>query len=241
MTRQMQFGGVDNKGEYIMWETRLSQQGDLRLKGPPSGRGADGGARARDRRVPADLRADSLTTEPPTPPAVPGLCAYIAYRKVISGYNDHLRQGRLWRARTRTRDRRIPPMLLTPFFRQDVPLLLIHERSGSTSQTNSVRHATDMRTCSLAWERGPDIEKRRWRERRSGREAKRELKKDRGRERYEKRLIFLFVTPFLLWCCDLQLLALVSIQSPVVGLQRLAPGQRPLRTSHDDLSTCASR
>ncbi|GFO03086.1 hypothetical protein PoB_002959100 [Plakobranchus ocellatus] len=43
------------------------QQGDLRLLGPSSGRGADGGARTRDRRVPADLRADSQATVPPTP------------------------------------------------------------------------------------------------------------------------------------------------------------------------------
>ncbi|GFO18692.1 hypothetical protein PoB_004519700 [Plakobranchus ocellatus] len=38
------------------------QQGDLRLSDPPSGQGAGGGARTRDRRVPADLRADSLAT-----------------------------------------------------------------------------------------------------------------------------------------------------------------------------------
>ncbi|GFN95812.1 hypothetical protein PoB_002231800 [Plakobranchus ocellatus] len=44
------------------------QQGDLRLSGPPSGQDAGGGARTRDRRVPADLRADSLATVPPTPP-----------------------------------------------------------------------------------------------------------------------------------------------------------------------------
>ncbi|GFO45857.1 hypothetical protein PoB_007236200 [Plakobranchus ocellatus] len=44
------------------------QQGDLRLSGPPSGQGAGAGARTRDRRVPADLRADSLATVPPTPP-----------------------------------------------------------------------------------------------------------------------------------------------------------------------------
>ncbi|GFO04829.1 hypothetical protein PoB_003133400 [Plakobranchus ocellatus] len=44
------------------------QLGDLRLSGPPSGQGAGGGARTRDRRVPADLRADSLATVPPTPP-----------------------------------------------------------------------------------------------------------------------------------------------------------------------------
>ncbi|GFO21009.1 hypothetical protein PoB_004751400 [Plakobranchus ocellatus] len=44
------------------------QQGDLRLSGPSPGQGAGGGARTRDRRVPADLRADSLSTMPPTPP-----------------------------------------------------------------------------------------------------------------------------------------------------------------------------
>ncbi|GFN80217.1 multiple epidermal growth factor-like domains 10 [Plakobranchus ocellatus] len=43
------------------------QQGDLRLSGPPSGQDAGGGARTRDRRVPADLRAESLATVPPTP------------------------------------------------------------------------------------------------------------------------------------------------------------------------------
>ncbi|GFN75531.1 hypothetical protein PoB_000203700 [Plakobranchus ocellatus] len=42
------------------------QRGDLRLSGPPSGQGA--GARTRDRKVPADFRADSLATVPPTPP-----------------------------------------------------------------------------------------------------------------------------------------------------------------------------
>ncbi|GFO00117.1 hypothetical protein PoB_002662200 [Plakobranchus ocellatus] len=44
------------------------QQGDLRLSGLPSGRGIDGGARTRDRRVPANLREDSQATVPPTPP-----------------------------------------------------------------------------------------------------------------------------------------------------------------------------
>ncbi|GFO22576.1 hypothetical protein PoB_004908100 [Plakobranchus ocellatus] len=44
------------------------QQGDLRLLGPPSGQGAVGGARTRDRKFPADLRADSLAKLPPTPP-----------------------------------------------------------------------------------------------------------------------------------------------------------------------------
>ncbi|GFN88981.1 hypothetical protein PoB_001548700, partial [Plakobranchus ocellatus] len=47
--------------------TARPQQGDLRLSGAPPGQGADGGARTRDRRVLADLRAYTLATEPPTP------------------------------------------------------------------------------------------------------------------------------------------------------------------------------
>ncbi|GFN90931.1 hypothetical protein PoB_001743700 [Plakobranchus ocellatus] len=43
------------------------QQSDLKLLGPRSGQGADGETRTRDRRFPADLRADSLTTVSPTP------------------------------------------------------------------------------------------------------------------------------------------------------------------------------
>ncbi|GFN92738.1 endonuclease-reverse transcriptase [Plakobranchus ocellatus] len=43
------------------------QQGVLRLSDPPSGQDASGGARTRDRRVPANLRADSPATVPPTP------------------------------------------------------------------------------------------------------------------------------------------------------------------------------
>ncbi|GFN75184.1 hypothetical protein PoB_000169000 [Plakobranchus ocellatus] len=42
-------------------------QGGLRLLGPPSGRGADGGARNRDKRVPADLWTDSQATVPLMP------------------------------------------------------------------------------------------------------------------------------------------------------------------------------
>ncbi|GFO25759.1 craniofacial development protein 2-like [Plakobranchus ocellatus] len=44
------------------------QQGDLRLSGPPSGQGAGSGARTCDRKVPADLRADSQATVLPMPP-----------------------------------------------------------------------------------------------------------------------------------------------------------------------------
>ncbi|GFN87679.1 hypothetical protein PoB_001418500 [Plakobranchus ocellatus] len=36
------------------------QQGDLRLSGPPSGQSAGSGAQTSDRRVSADLKADSL-------------------------------------------------------------------------------------------------------------------------------------------------------------------------------------
>ncbi|GFO22938.1 hypothetical protein PoB_004944300 [Plakobranchus ocellatus] len=38
------------------------QQGDFRLSGLPSGEDAGGGARTRDRKIPADIRADSLAT-----------------------------------------------------------------------------------------------------------------------------------------------------------------------------------
>ncbi|GFO24732.1 histone-lysine N-methyltransferase SETMAR [Plakobranchus ocellatus] len=51
-------------------ENTSPQQGNLRLSGPPSGQDAGGGARTCDRRVPADLRADSLATVPSTPRAV---------------------------------------------------------------------------------------------------------------------------------------------------------------------------
>ncbi|GFN81463.1 hypothetical protein PoB_000796900 [Plakobranchus ocellatus] len=42
-----------------------SSQVDLRHSGPPSGQGAGGAARTRDRRVPADIRTDSPATVPP--------------------------------------------------------------------------------------------------------------------------------------------------------------------------------
>ncbi|GFO18578.1 hypothetical protein PoB_004508300 [Plakobranchus ocellatus] len=54
-----------------MYTIASPQQGDLRHSGPPSGQGDGGGARTRDRRVPAHLRADSLATGPPTPPSSP--------------------------------------------------------------------------------------------------------------------------------------------------------------------------
>ncbi|GFO23940.1 hypothetical protein PoB_005044500 [Plakobranchus ocellatus] len=46
-----------------------AHQGDLRLSGPMSGQGTGDGARTRDIRVLADLRADSLATVPLMPPS----------------------------------------------------------------------------------------------------------------------------------------------------------------------------
>ncbi|GFO39168.1 hypothetical protein PoB_006567300 [Plakobranchus ocellatus] len=67
--------------------TRINpQQGDLRLPGSPSGRGAGGGARTRDRRVPADLRTDSLANEPPTPPSMSGFEALHQARAPVVGF-----------------------------------------------------------------------------------------------------------------------------------------------------------
>ncbi|GFO31685.1 hypothetical protein PoB_005819000 [Plakobranchus ocellatus] len=48
-------------------EMNSPQQGDLRPWDPPPGQVAYDEARNRDRRVPADLRADSPATLPPTP------------------------------------------------------------------------------------------------------------------------------------------------------------------------------
>ncbi|GFN99934.1 hypothetical protein PoB_002644000 [Plakobranchus ocellatus] len=59
----------ESESDYV---TRIPQDRDygpdLRLSGPPSGQDAGGGTRTRDRRVPADLRADTRVTVPPTPP-----------------------------------------------------------------------------------------------------------------------------------------------------------------------------
>ncbi|GFO34325.1 hypothetical protein PoB_006083000 [Plakobranchus ocellatus] len=70
------------------------QKGDLRLLGPPSDQGADGGARTRDRRVPADIRADSQATVPPTPKSC----------RRLSGPPSGHSAGDV----IRTRDRRVP-------------------------------------------------------------------------------------------------------------------------------------
>ncbi|GFO18053.1 hypothetical protein PoB_004455800 [Plakobranchus ocellatus] len=52
--------GKGSNNNFIGLTETSPQQGDLRLSGPPPGQGTGGGARTRDRRVPADLRADSL-------------------------------------------------------------------------------------------------------------------------------------------------------------------------------------
>ncbi|GFN86611.1 hypothetical protein PoB_001311700 [Plakobranchus ocellatus] len=72
------------------------QQGDLRLSGPLTGQGAGGGARTRDRRIPADLRADSLATVPPTP--------LLTIKQVLSGPPSGQGAG----GEARTRDKRVP-------------------------------------------------------------------------------------------------------------------------------------
>ncbi|GFO34347.1 hypothetical protein PoB_006085200 [Plakobranchus ocellatus] len=46
------------------------QKSNLRLPGPPSGQGAGGEARTRERRILADIRADSLAIVPPTTPII---------------------------------------------------------------------------------------------------------------------------------------------------------------------------
>ncbi|GFN87160.1 hemolysin-type calcium-binding region:rtx n-terminal domain protein [Plakobranchus ocellatus] len=67
-SRAEQSGAGQSRAEQSRTLWFCPQQGDLRLSGPPSGQGAGSGARTRDRRVPADLRADSQATVPPTPP-----------------------------------------------------------------------------------------------------------------------------------------------------------------------------
>ncbi|GFO07656.1 hypothetical protein PoB_003416100 [Plakobranchus ocellatus] len=56
----------------VVYYNMVTTTCDLRLLGPPSGQGSGSGARTRDRRIPADLRADSPTTVPPTPRIVTG-------------------------------------------------------------------------------------------------------------------------------------------------------------------------
>ncbi|GFO06874.1 hypothetical protein PoB_003337900 [Plakobranchus ocellatus] len=63
-----QFGWLTEVVGHHKFLTELVGQHDLltELIGPPSGQGAGGGAQTRDRGVPVDFRADSLTTVPPT-------------------------------------------------------------------------------------------------------------------------------------------------------------------------------
>ncbi|GFN90065.1 hypothetical protein PoB_001657100 [Plakobranchus ocellatus] len=58
-----------NGFQFSFMNVASPQQGDLRLSGPPSGQGAGGGgARTRDRKISADLGADSLSTMPSMAP-----------------------------------------------------------------------------------------------------------------------------------------------------------------------------
>ncbi|GFO44414.1 hypothetical protein PoB_007091900 [Plakobranchus ocellatus] len=59
--------GLSSIRQVLFFCIASPQQNDIRLSSPPSGQGAGGGARTSDRRVPADLRADSLASVPPTP------------------------------------------------------------------------------------------------------------------------------------------------------------------------------
>ncbi|GFO15193.1 hypothetical protein PoB_004169800 [Plakobranchus ocellatus] len=64
---ELSMGGAVGE-KLFTFKILVPQQGELRLSGPPSGQGAGGRARTPDRRVPADLRADLLSTMPTTPP-----------------------------------------------------------------------------------------------------------------------------------------------------------------------------
>ncbi|GFN93665.1 hypothetical protein PoB_002017100 [Plakobranchus ocellatus] len=59
------FVEVPTSSVYYFFSTACPQEDDLGFLDPPSGQGAGDEARTRDRRVPADLRAGSLFTEPP--------------------------------------------------------------------------------------------------------------------------------------------------------------------------------
>ncbi|GFO05717.1 hypothetical protein PoB_003222200 [Plakobranchus ocellatus] len=58
----------DNEGEGHRGINMCSNRGDLRFLDAPSGPSAVGRVRTRNRRVHADLKMDSLSTVPPTPP-----------------------------------------------------------------------------------------------------------------------------------------------------------------------------
>ncbi|GFO37549.1 hypothetical protein PoB_006405400 [Plakobranchus ocellatus] len=63
----MTTSSLESEGEGFLCKAS-PQQGDLRLSDPSLGQGAGGKARALDRKIPADLRPDSLVTVPPMPP-----------------------------------------------------------------------------------------------------------------------------------------------------------------------------
>ncbi|GFO17853.1 hypothetical protein PoB_004435800 [Plakobranchus ocellatus] len=78
------------------------QQGDLRLLDSPSDQGAGGGARTRDGRVPAHLRANSLATVPPTPQATDGETRWLpvlGYRSTVWNVSEKKLKERMMEAR----------------------------------------------------------------------------------------------------------------------------------------------
>ncbi|GFO21511.1 hypothetical protein PoB_004801600 [Plakobranchus ocellatus] len=64
--RRPQFGWTKTRHVHrsSQWLNAGPQQDDLRLSGPLTGQGASGEAQASDRRVPVDIRVDSLATVP---------------------------------------------------------------------------------------------------------------------------------------------------------------------------------
>ncbi|GFO32349.1 hypothetical protein PoB_005885400 [Plakobranchus ocellatus] len=72
------------------------QQGDLRLSGPPSGQDAGGKTVARDRRVPADLRVDSLAAVTPTPPYMVTSRLHFVESSSLDRWSVPLDKGYCW-------------------------------------------------------------------------------------------------------------------------------------------------
>ncbi|GFO03743.1 hypothetical protein PoB_003024800 [Plakobranchus ocellatus] len=77
--------------DWFVFVYSQSTKGDLRLLSLPSGQGAGGGDRTCDRKVAAELRADSLATVPPTPPPPIGKEGHILVERYLK-----TQLGRMW-------------------------------------------------------------------------------------------------------------------------------------------------